>query len=89
MGFAFFSLAKATGQLLSDVLGKTMSREYLLRMGGGLGAGGLGLAVLAPSLAGGAGAVVLAVIGFTLSGKCVYVCHVWLCECLQSCTWSL
>lgn len=69
VGFACFSLAMAGGSLYSDKLGETHRRSRLLRIGGGLGAGGLGLTVLAPSLSSGSGSITLAVIGLTLSGK--------------------
>lgn len=84
VGFAFFSLAMAVGRLYSDTLGETYTRSQLLRCGGGLGAGGLGLSVLAPSVVRGTGVIVLAVIGLTLSGNCCYVvlyCPLWICVC--------
>ena len=68
LGFACFSLAMAVGRLYSDKLGETYGRSHLLRAGGGLGAAGLGMSVLAPAVFTGAGVVVLAVIGLTLSG---------------------
>ena len=71
LGFAFFSLAMAVGRLYTDKLGEIYSRSTLLRCGGGLAAAGLGLSVLAPAIAmvSDMAVIVLAVIGFTISGR--------------------
>ena len=74
LGFAFFSLAMGGGRIYSDKLGEKYCRSYLLRIGGLLGAGGLGMSVLAPSLSNSICTVAFAVLGLTISGMHSLLC---------------
>jgi MFS family permease len=65
MGFNCFMVCMALGRFSCDILRSKFGRTLMVRVGGVLACGGLGLVVLAPDLP---GSIAFACVGFSITG---------------------